>query len=365
VLSYNKYYQYSSSSVGFALRIQRSVGVKSDDDSESQPTTWVQDRFVTSFWVDPIVQPSEFDHRYAEIAAANFTLVISTYAGLDQASQMAKLAACEKYGLKFLASPCRKTPVWSGKAGSPLCADNVSTISVSSPALWGWKVADEPPAVSLGDANPANRPGLNFSTLASWNRRVALQRPEKLRFVNLLQNYAGPLYWGVPTYAEYLQRYISTVKPQLLSFDHYPRFYDNNSLNPNITKTGFRRQLGVMRAIAQKANIPFWSIIRCIGIDFGGTLGNQYDVTESQLRWQAYTALAYGTAGIVYFTYWPTDAFKGQGMVLSAGDGTHPEYRVGPHYYEAQRINSVLRIFGGRLLHAQSTGVLLLPQPFS
>ena len=181
----------------------------------------------------------------------------------------------------------------------------------------------------------------------------------------MLQNYAGPLYWGVPTYAEYLQRYISTVKPQLLSFDHYPRFYDNNSLNPNITKTGFRRQLGVMRAIAQKANIPFWSIIRCIGIDFGGTLGNQYDVTESQLRWQAYTALAYGTAGIVYFTYWPTDAFKGQGMVLSAGDGTHPEYRVGPHYYEAQRINSVLRIFGGRLLHAQSTGALLLPQPFS
>ena len=70
-------------------------------------------------------------------------------------------------------------------------------------------------------------------------------------------------------------------------------------------------------------------------------------------------------AGIVYFTYWPTNAFEGQGMILSAGDGrgTH-EYRVGPHYYEAQRINSVLRIFGGRLLHAQSTGELPWPQPF-
>ena len=77
------------------------------------------------------------------------------------------------------------------------------------------------------------------------------------------------------------------------------------------------------------------------------------------------TDLLHGT-GIIYFTYWPTDAFEGQGMVLSAGDGRGKhEYRVGPHYYEAQRINSVLKIFGGRLLHAQSTGELLSPQPLS
>ena len=225
----------------------------------------------------------------------------SSYAGLDKASQLAKLAACEKYGLKFLASPCRKTPVWSGKVGSPLCADNVSTISVSSPALWGWKVTDEPPAVSLGDAsNPAKRPGLNFSTLATWNRRVALERPDKLRFVNLLQNYAGPEYWGVPTYAEYLQRYIRIVKPQLLSFDHYPRFYDDDddtSLNPNITKAGFRRQLGVMRATAQ-AKIPFWSIIRCIGIDLVASR-QSIRCDRSRLRCLV-PALAYGTAGLLH-----------------------------------------------------------------
>eukprot|EP01045_Picozoa_sp_COSAG04_P037595 COSAG04_NODE_9676_length_841_cov_1.057951_1_plen_74_part_10 len=35
------------------------------------PTTgWGQDRFVISFWVDPIVPPAQFAERYAEVAAA-------------------------------------------------------------------------------------------------------------------------------------------------------------------------------------------------------------------------------------------------------------------------------------------------------
>ena len=35
-----------------------------------------------------------------------------------------------------------------------------------------------------------------------------------------------------------------------------------------------------------------------------GGVAPQYDPSEAQLRWQAFTALAYGAKGILYFVYW-------------------------------------------------------------
>ena len=55
------------------------------------------------------------------------------------------------------------------------------------------------------------------------------------RYVNLLQDYAAPAYWGVQTYEQYLQQYITTNKPQLLSFDHYPFFQADNKVAPDET----------------------------------------------------------------------------------------------------------------------------------
>ena len=44
--------------------------------AQSAPAAWKQDVFAISFWVDPIVPPAEYDYRLAEVAAANFTLVV-------------------------------------------------------------------------------------------------------------------------------------------------------------------------------------------------------------------------------------------------------------------------------------------------
>ena len=165
---------------------------------------WVQDRFVLSFWVDPIVSAAEYDARYAEIAAANFTLVIGGYGALTPKAVDAQLKACEKHGLVALPSLCPTARCADGGFFSCPEALTNTTIDAQSPALWGWMVTDEPSATSPGtpgSPTTAKRPGLNFSSLSTFTGRIRTRRPDKLRYVNLLQNYAGPSYWGVSTCA--------------------------------------------------------------------------------------------------------------------------------------------------------------------
>lgn len=48
----------------------------------SESMAWKQPKIALSFWVDPVVPPSEFSDRYAEIAAANFTAVLGGFGAL-------------------------------------------------------------------------------------------------------------------------------------------------------------------------------------------------------------------------------------------------------------------------------------------
>jgi hypothetical protein len=106
---------------------------------------------------------------------------------------------------------------------------------------------------------------------------------------------------------------------------------------------------------------------------------HHFDPTESQLRWQAMTSLAYGASGVMYFCYWsPIGTFAlGGGLIVPRGivgaapavadadadasdSGSGGEQYVwerGPHWYHAQRLNSVLRVYGGFLLGRRSVGV--------
>ena len=183
--------------------------------AQSAPAAWKQDVFAISFWVDPIVPPAEYDYRLAEVAAANFTLVVGGSGATTRVEVIAQLAACERHGLKAVPSLVANSSCGlpSGPHGGPwvcpeLALEDGSTADLESPALWGWKVTDEPSATSPGTPGSKatqNRPGLNFTTLAAFNAALRKKRPDKLRYVNLLQNYAGEGYWGVSSFEEYLR----------------------------------------------------------------------------------------------------------------------------------------------------------------
>ncbi len=147
-----------------------------------------------------------------------------------------------------------------------------------NPAVFGYYLRDEP-RMSL------------YPTLARFAAAVRENAPRQLAYINLFPNVANMQQLGAASYAEYVESFITTVKPSFVSYDHYA-LMDDGSL-----KDGYFQNLETVRAAALKYNLPFWNIV----------LGNAHfhyaEPSEDGLRFQMYTTLAYGARGISYFTY--------------------------------------------------------------
>ena len=83
------------------------------------------------------VSPSD-----AEIAFANFTVLLGNFGATKMSSVTAQLAACEKHGLKAIVSACE-----GGKTLPPTPRVPGGTcVGIKHPALWGFQLKDEPSA---------------------------------------------------------------------------------------------------------------------------------------------------------------------------------------------------------------------------
>ena len=226
---------------------------------------WVQDRFVISFWVDPIVPPAEFDARYAEIAAAHFNVLLGGFGARDRNTVQAQLDAAARHNLVAIPSSCG-----GGKAsasGSGLVEPG-ACVNLTSPALLGWQLSDEPAASS-------------FAHLAAWTDAVAIASPSALRFINLLPNYATPAQLNASDYDAYVREYVRTVRPDVLCTDAYP-FFEGPAAEEdrNTSKAGYVRNVRTLRDVARTSDppLPWWNFFNAFA--FGG----HRDPTEAELR---------------------------------------------------------------------------------
>jgi hypothetical protein len=277
-----------------------------------QPQRFVQDRFAIGFWVDPPID-ERADERYAEIAAANFTLVIGGFGGNTPEKVKRQVELCEKYDLRGVVS----------RAGLP------PEQLPESDAVWGYMIRDEPPAGA-------------FPEMRAQVDAVRAARPGKLAYINLLPNYANAQQLGTETYDEHVSRFVTEVATDVLSMDYYPM------LTPTADgRDGYCSNLETMRKYSLQENIPFWNFFNCM------PFGPHYDPTESDLRWQIYTSVAYGAKGVLYFCYYTpvSHEFPKGGAIIRTDD------RKTRHYYEAQRINAGLKNLGPVLMQLTSVSV--------
>lgn len=299
-----------------------------------------QDRFVISFWVDPIVPTNEFLFEYTRIASANFTAVLGGFGATDPASVTASIATCAALDLVCIPSACETAPDAPGPSGS----------CVGLPGAWGFQLKDEPSAS-------------DFPALRIWADSVSQRSPDALRFINLLPNYANTVQWGTGDYESYVTSFINIVHPDILCFDAYPIFsqiqpfpFDDPS---NETQAGYLRNLATIRTAALNANLPFWNFFN--SMPYGG----RSDLTEAQMKWQVFTALAHGSKGALYFCYWtPTgttfeyaNAIITRRAVWGAPETAPIIYVPGPHFEHAHTINTKLRNFGQQLFYSNSTNI--------
>ena len=293
-----------------------------------------QDRFVISMWVDPMVPPAQFAVEYARIAEANFTTLLGGFGATTPDTVALQIEAATTAGLVAIPSGCSGT------------CENAT-------GAWGTQLKDEPAA-------------RDFATLAPEVARVKAMG--RVAFVNLLPNYASTGELNASSYGAYLAQYIAEVKPNVLCVDHYPNFdkvCDSTGHRLNKTKDGYVRNMLALRAasLASTPPIPFWNFFNTMPY---GTQ-SAYDVSEAELRWQVWTSVAIGAKGVLYFCYWtpPGSIFLRGGAIMTPRGAPGTPYASLPqvpsdHYWQAQRINSKLKVIGSWLLPMTSTAVAQL-----
>jgi hypothetical protein len=144
-------------------------------------------------------------------------------------------------------------------------------------------------------------------------------------------------------YATYINSVINTLKPDVLMYDQYP-FYNGS------TATNFYTNLAIVREKALAAGIPYWCWLQ----SFGRTDISQQEPSESEMRLQAFAALAYGYTGLSYWTY--ASAYEPySNAMLNA-------YTVPTAmYYSAKNLVPEVRRIGEVTKSLTSTGVYFQP----
>ena len=279
-------------------------------DSAPDQARFVQDRFAIGLWVDPPLD-EKAEARYAQLAAANFTMVIGGFGGPDAWERQLQL--CRKYDMKVLLR----------------CHGAAPQDFPDGPACWGYAVRDEPSAK-------------DFPALRAQVDAIRKAHPGKLAYINLFPDYANATQLGTDTYEEHVARFLDEVGVDVLSMDHYPIFKPERD-----GRDAYCANLEVMRTYALKKGIPFWNFFNTM------PYGPHTDPTEDQLRWQIYASIAHGAKGVMYFCYYtPGGAEFPKGGAIIARDD-----RPTRHYGQATRLNAEIKNLGPVLMQLTSTGI--------
>ena len=290
----------------------------------AQPS-WQPDQFPVGYWYGPPATHNNLE-AWQTVADCNFTWAMGGGYGVDGNKQM--LDCCQQLGIKALLHDARIN--WQMTAGDNW-QDSVGEVVAdysSHPALLGYYLRDEP-NYEL------------FAPLGEISQEFQKLDPKHVPYINLFPTYANVKQLGTPTYADHLDKFLSIVKPTVLSYDHYC-----------LMKSGQDRQdyfenLGLIREYGLRYGVPPWNIILSIP-HFG-----YRDPTAAQMRWQVYTSLAYGMKGIMYFTYWTAKGWEEEGHVAIVDSEGKPA-RL---YPIIRQLNAEMKTLGPTLLGLTSTSV--------
>ncbi len=230
-----------------------------------------------SFFISHWCGPTEFtQERIAEVAEANFTVAMIE-AGSLEANKRA-LDLCQANGIKAMVADSR-VMARDHRKDEDFAAnlDAVVADYADHPALWGYFVMDEPHSSM-------------FKQLAAVNKHLLAKDPDHIPYINLFPTYASTAQLGNPTYEHHVDEFMRVVRPKMLSYDHY-------ALLENTERGDYFENLEIIRRQSIKHKTPFNYILLSL------PHGPYRDPSDSDLRWQVNTALAYGAHGIMYFTY--------------------------------------------------------------
>lgn len=212
-----------------------------------------------------------------DYAASEDELKLMAEAGINSVAFVppSMLDACQRSGLKAIVFD---ESIAGDRWDKPYDADSairgiedlVPKLN-AHPAVWGYHLKDEPPA--------SDYPALGKAAAAV--KRLA---PGKWPYINLLPGKGKE-------YDEYVGSFISIVDPPILSYDRYVTGEDGG-FSPI-----FWTNLAQIRSHARAKGLPFHNIV------LTAAHWHYREVTEADLRLQAFGSLAYGARGLAYYKF--------------------------------------------------------------
>lgn len=191
------------------------------------------------------------------------------------------------------------------------------------PAIWGIDIGDEPSA-------------LDFPYYGEVLRKVESLFPNQFAFINLYPNYASvsqntaeqtKSQLGTATYAEHIAKYCENVPADYLSYDFYYK---------NVGVALDYQNLRVVSDACRSTGRDMWVTVQV----------NSYDpkvwITGNELRFQAFSALAFGAKSITWACY--TAGWWDNQVLDKNGDKTQ-------QYDKLKKVNAELHLIGKRYMN--------------
>ena len=190
------------------------------------------------------------------------------------------------------------------------------------PAIWGIDVGDEPSA-------------LDFPYYGKVIDYVNRAFPNQFAYLNLYPNYASVSQnnaeetvnqLGTPTYAEHIQRYCECVPSDYLCYDFY--LY-------SINVTQHYENLRIVADACRNTGRSMWIILQVNSVD-----PNVW-MSENNLRFQAFTSMAFGAENITWGCY--TAGWWHNQVLDKEGNKTQ-------QYDKLRKVNAEIRTIAGEYM---------------
>lgn len=311
----------------FVLFCGMACNGKSGDDERIVPKPPVQfeDPFLIGIYVAPGINFTT-DEQYGWIRAAHIDFIQDISVNYTTAQKLNMLTMAAKHDLKMYVADQRIEGTAQDIAA--LVADYKNHAATS-----GYYIIDEPKANKLDWA-------------AETYKRVLALDPEKVPHVNLFPNYATGALANLDYEKDYVEKWIEKVGPQnlkYLAFDNYPFMADGS-----FRGVEYYSNLDIIRRIGLKYGIRTSSYLQSIGVK-----EIYRRPTENELRFSAYSNLAYGIKKPVWFTYWtPVGASESFTDAIVDTEGKKTDL-----YAPFQKLNAELKQLGSVLIKLDATKV--------
>ncbi|MDR6785226.1 hypothetical protein ABIE26_003925 [Pedobacter africanus] len=245
-------------------------------DPVKPPVAEVKDDMMIGIYVSPGIGYIT-DHHFKNIREANVDLIQDISLSYSQTNKLAMLDMAAANQLKMFVADQRVDGTDADMAAMVNAYKN-------HPATAGYYIKDEPRVPDLADA------AMRYKKLINLD-------PEKVPHVNLFPSYATGALANVEYEKEYVEQWIElvgAVNLKYLSFDNYPFMKDGT-----LREVPYYKDLDIIRRAGLKYKVRTSSYLQSIGSDIGL---RRPDANE--LRYSAFTNLAYGIKLPVWFTYW-------------------------------------------------------------